>query len=61
LVFIAKGWAKGFGIEDKNVEEIKYVCMYMCVHKQERKERKEKRPKQKREKPKAMQEGFNEG
>jgi hypothetical protein len=33
---MSKGWTKGFGIEDKNVEERKneyiYICVYVCAH-----------------------------
>jgi hypothetical protein len=36
---MSKGWTKGFGIEDKNVEERKneyiYIYVYMCVHTQD--------------------------
>jgi hypothetical protein len=49
LVFIAKRWAKGFRIEDKDVEERKkYV--YVCAHtkkKKKREKRKEERKKRK--------------
>jgi hypothetical protein len=49
LVFIAKRWAKGLRIEDKDVEERKkYV--YVCAHtkkKKKREKRKEERKKRK--------------
>jgi hypothetical protein len=55
MVFMSKGWTKGFGIEDKVVEERIYIYTYICVcvcvsarthkkkEKKEREERKEKR------------------
>jgi hypothetical protein len=59
LVFIAKRWAKGFGIEDKNVEERIYIYVKVCAYikrkkrkreRGERKERKGRKEKKKREK-----------
>jgi hypothetical protein len=40
LVFIAKRWAKGFGIVDKDVEGKKEKNVYVCGHTQEREKKK---------------------
>jgi hypothetical protein len=72
LVFKAKGWAKGFRIEDKDVKEIKkYICICVCTHekKKEREERKNKKREKKkrkerkikREKDPRQEKGYNEG
>jgi hypothetical protein len=39
LVFMSKGWAKGLGIEDKDVVERKNTCICVCKHKKEKRER----------------------
>jgi hypothetical protein len=51
LVFISKRWAKGFRIEDKDVEERKNIYVYVCAHirKNRERERKGKKEKEKRE------------
>jgi hypothetical protein len=64
MVFMSKGWTKGFGIEDKVVEEriYIYIYIYMCVcvcvgaHTQEKREKRERRKKRKR-KEKRNEEG----
>jgi hypothetical protein len=50
LVFIAKRWAKGFGIEDKDVEERKNIYVYVRAHirSKKRKEKKERRKKERK-------------
>jgi hypothetical protein len=54
LVCIAKGWAKGFRIEHKDVEERKkYICICLCTHKKKReRERKERKRKERKRKVK---------
>jgi hypothetical protein len=29
---MSKGWVKGFGIEDKDVEKRKKIYVYVCAH-----------------------------
>jgi hypothetical protein len=36
---MSKGWAKGLGIEDKDVVERKNTCICVCKHKKEKRER----------------------
>jgi flagellar biosynthesis GTPase FlhF len=65
LVFIARIWAQGFGIKDKDVEERIYIYMYVCTYvyvcahtrkKERKREREEKKGEERKEKKKERKE-----
>jgi hypothetical protein len=50
---MSKGWVKGFGIEDKDVEERKKIYVYVCAHTRKKERKREREERKRREKKKS--------